>query len=116
MIKRRILLSPNIQQGIASTSSTVTVEAGQNHKITNLSATPADTEVSLALQTNLKQLIIKNRDNAKTQISFTSTESGTNYITIHKGAVLTLGDLDFTGETLYLQASSISTIEILELY
>ena len=106
----------NVVQGIASTSGTVTVSAAQNTKITNLSLVAADTEYSLALQSNLKQLIIRNRDIARTKVSFASGQSGSLFITIPKGGTLTLDQLDFTGETLYLQANKISVAEILELY
>ena len=67
------------------------------------------TEYSLALQSNLKQLIIRNRDGAQMQLSFTSGQSGTNYLTISRNAVFELTYLDFTAETVYLQATGPST-------
>lgn len=90
--------------------------AATSEKITNLALTSANTEFSLALQANLKQLIIRNRSMAVTKFAFTATESGTKFITISRGAVATIDKIDFTSKTLYVQANIISTLEILELY
>ena len=95
----------------------VDIENASNHKITNLSLPTANVEVAHALEAGLKQLVIKARGTSKLQYAFTSSESGTNYVTIHKGTSHTLTDLDFVGESLYVQASSNGeTAEILELF
>lgn len=95
----------------------VSLGKASNHKITNLSLSLANTEYSHSLISNLKTIIIKGRGDETLKYSFTSGESSTKYITIPKGAVLTLDSLDFTGETLYIQSNKASSIiEILELY
>jgi len=84
-------------------------------KIYNLSAPVADTEVSQVLSANVKQLLIKVRGNAKMQIAFVSTESGTKFMTVPNGSVLSLEDLKLSSTTLYLQTNKASQIiEILE--
>jgi len=84
-------------------------------KITNLSLPVIDTEVAHALVANLKEIIIRNRDKAEIKFSFVLGESGTKYVTLNAGAVLSLDSLKFTGETIYLQSPKVSTVEILEL-
>jgi hypothetical protein len=102
-------------QSVRGTSTPV--GAATSTKITNLSLPTANTEVSHALSSNLKQLIIRNRGNQDLKMSFTATESGTKYITIAKWATLSLTSLSFASETLYLQCATASqTVEILELY
>ena len=96
--------------------TTVTISNADKVLITNLSLPIINTEVGHSLQTGLKSLIIKNRMKAKTNIAFILTESSTNYLTLEGGAVLSLQEIDFTGKTIYLQSTAISTIEIVELY
>lgn len=84
--------------------------------ITNLSIPSTATEVSHALQNGLKKIIIRSRVIATVQIAFTSTESGTKYITLSPGTVLCLDGIDFDSKTLYAQSDTITTLEILELH
>jgi len=89
--------------------------------ITNLSLPLINTEVSHTLQDGIAQFMIRNRDKVSTKVAFTSGESGTKYITLEAGAVLTLPDVNFTYgvtsfKTIYLQSGIVSTIEILELF
>lgn len=110
-------MSPNAQQGFIPSSVSVTVAASQNAKVTNVTLTLQNTEYSHPLTSNLKQCIIKARGFAKLQISFTSGDSGTKFLTIPNGTSLSLNDLDFTSKTLYLQSDTSSVVvEILELY
>lgn len=104
-------------QTIQRTTTSVTVSAAQNHKITNMviDAPKVDVEQSLVLQTNLKQVIIRNRDIGKIQYTFVSGESNTKFITIPKKATRSIINLDFS-KTLYLQTDAVSTIEIEEFY
>lgn len=85
-------------------------------KITNLAIATAATEVSHALNDNLRAVIIKSRNTAKLQVAFTATESGTKFVTIHKGTALCLNDLELDSETLYIQSDIATTVEILELH
>jgi len=103
-------------QGFVPKDVSATIEGATNQKITNLSLGVANTEYSHALQGGLKGLMVKSRGNSVVKISFTSGTSGTNYITIPKGAVLFLDDLTFSGITLYAQSNVIEIVEILELY
>jgi hypothetical protein len=97
--------------------SDVNISGATNSKITNLALAVAGTEYSLPLQTNLKQLMIKSRGNGVLKIAFTALDTSIKYITIYKGAVLTIDNLTFTGVTLYIQSSVNNDVaEILELY
>lgn len=108
---------PRIAQDRLLSSITANLGGAQNTRITNLTCTLANTEYSHALISNLKQLVFKARNTATLKISFTSGESGTKYITIYKGSMFTLGNMDLTSQTLYVQASIAGTIvEILETY
>lgn len=94
-----------------------TLIGASSSNITNLPLTLADTEYSLALQANLKQLLIKARGYSTLRIAFVATETATKYFTISKGGTLTLDNLSFVSETLYIRASVAGEIaEILELY
>ena len=87
-----------------------------SEKITNLSLPVADTEVSHTLQDSLKGLLVRARTPAVLKFAFTATESGSKYVTINKGAVLFLTEIEFSTKTIYLQSPTITTVEILELY
>lgn len=94
-----------------------TISGASSHKITNLSVPTANTEVSHALSSNLKQIIFKTRNKEELKFAFTATESGTNYVTLEGAAVANLDSLTFSSETLYVQSPSAGvTVEILELF
>ena len=101
---------------VTSSGTAQTVLGAQSVAITNYNIAIASTEYSHSLQSNLKQLIIKPRGDARLQVSFASGESGTKYVTIPKGAVLNMSDLTFSGKTLYMQANKTGIVEIMELY
>jgi len=83
--------------------------------ITNLSVPTANTEVDHTLQTNVKKIRIKNRDNGRLQFAFIDTESGTTYITIPPGGEYVEDGLNFALGTLSIQSNKASqTVEILE--
>lgn len=84
--------------------------------VTNKTIATPSTEVSHALQTNVKQLIIRSRAAADLQIAFISGQSGTTYITLRKGAVFSLDGVNLASSTVYMQASIATTVEILEIY
>lgn len=86
-----------------------------NPTIYNLSAPTANTEVSQSITDGTQQLLIRVRGRAKAQFAFTSTESGTNYITIPAGASYCASNLNASSLTLYIQTDQASQIiEILE--
>jgi len=105
---------PNI--GSSITGGVVSLEGAALPNIYNISAPTANTEVSQALNANVKKLVIAVRGGlAKAQFSFTATESGTNYFTIPVGCSLTLDGLKMAASTLYIQTDKNSqVIEVLE--
>lgn len=75
----------------------------------------ANTEFSQSLSTNTKQFLLRTRGNGKLQLSFTSGQSGTTFITLEKNASLSQQNLELTNITLYMQCDKASEIiEILE--
>lgn len=96
----------------------VSLQGATGVKITNLTMPgSANTETSLALTADLKQLTIRSRTTAKLQFSFTATESGTNYITIRPGTVWRMDQISFASSTLYIQSNKASNVvEIMELF
>ena len=104
--------------GVSNTSYQPQVSVGaKNSKITNLSLPLADTEASHVLQNGLRGVIIKSRvSNVQKKLAFTATESGTKYVTIKKNNTFALDLLEWQSKTLYIQAESATTVEILELY
>lgn len=110
-------MSPVTQQGFIPSNISVTIAASSNVKITHLTLITSNTEYSLALQTDLKQLKIRNGSIVAVKIAFVSGESGTKYFTIPGLNTLSLSDLSFSSKTLYAQsAANNTTIEIMELY
>lgn len=103
--------------GFTSQTVTAQVTASKNTKVTNLVLTTANTEYPHSLTDKVKQLMLRNRDSCSTKVAFNVGESGTTFVTVSTGAVLTLTDLDFSSKTLYIQSTKNgSIIEILELY
>jgi hypothetical protein len=92
---------------------TAKIEGSKNINITALNILIANTEEAHVLQTNLKQLMVKNRNYVQTKVKFTS---GGDFILIPSGTTFTLDNLDLSGATLYVEASAISTVEIVELF
>lgn len=104
-----------VNDGASPVPVTFTATNVTTPTITNLSVPLANTEVSHILQTNLKKIIVRCRGLAKIQFAFTSTDSSTNFITIHPGSTYSEEGLNLTGKTLYLQTSLASqVVEILE--
>ena len=105
---------PNIQPTFLHVGGTISIEASDSAKITNLAVSTS--EASHAVTANTKQIIIRARGTDTLQVAFTATESTTKYPTIPKYCNLHLADLDFSG-TIYITSDKISgTAEILELY
>lgn len=108
---------PNLQPSFVPVASTVSLERSTEVLITNLNIPSANTEVSHVLQNKLHEIIIKAREYARLKIAFVSGDTVVSYLTIEKGAVLFLGEIDFTGKTLYIQSSVAGvTVEIVELF
>jgi len=94
----------------------ISISGAQSVEITNHSIATPNSETQHSLQTNLKQLIIRNRTFADLKLSFVQNESGTKYMSVPRGTTLSMDSLDFASKTLYLQSPKASTVEILELY
>lgn len=73
--------------------------------VTNFNVTlgPVSTEQSQALPADTKYFMVKSRGQSLLQLAFSSTESGTNYITIQANAVFSLPG-SFASLTLYFQS------------
>lgn len=85
-------------------------------KITNVTISTINTEVSHALQANVKQVRIRHRDKSEIKYTFTSGESGTKYFTIFGNTCEELNNLSFSAKVLYFQADKVGIVEIMELY
>ena len=85
--------------------------------ITNLALTLSGTEYSLALQSGLRQLIVRARGNSRLQISFISGDTNLVFFTVPKGTSFILDDINFTGATIYIRSNLAGdTAEIIELF
>jgi len=83
--------------------------------IFNTSVPLSNTEVSQALPANTKKIVIQVRNSAaKLQFAFASGASGTNYISVPRGAVYSVENVLVSSLTLYFQTDKPSqTVEIL---
>lgn len=93
-----------------------TPTTAQTPGVINLSLGLAGVESSASLPLNTVRFMVKPRSTAKLQFSYTSGQSGTNYITINKGASYYEEGLQLTGATdIYIQApeNDNETVEIL---
>lgn len=100
-------------------SSAVSIQGATSEKISIITATLANTEYSLALQTDLKQLRIKARNNASLRMAFVAgdTNNGSPYWTISRGCCENIDAISFTGKTLYIRANiALTEVEVMELY
>lgn len=81
--------------------------------IFNVSAPTANTEVSQALPAGTKRFILRARNRSQLQISYTSGQTGSLYMTIRPGAVFE--DQNFySTQTIYFQCSEPGeTVEII---
>lgn len=100
----------------SSGSQSVSLTGAENAKITNLAVSTPNSETSHSLVSNLKKLVFRCRTSASLKFSFTSGDSGTNYVTVPKHCTAEFDGLDFTGKNLYVQSPEACTVEILELY
>lgn len=95
---------------------TVDVANAESIKITNFNILLALTEYSHTLENNLKQLTVKSRSAVNLNLSFSVGQTLINYLSLKKGNVLHLKDLDFNNMTLYMNADASTVVEIVELY
>jgi len=83
--------------------------------VVNISESDINTEKQHNLNTGLKQIIIRNRNEANTRISFASGGTSGSYYTIRRGSCLELSGLNYSG-TLFYQVDKISELEIIEIF
>lgn len=74
----------------------------------------ANTEASITFSPYARQILIKARSGGKIQLSFTSGQSNTNYVTIPPLACYYEGDLNLVSRTMYVQSPTSCVIEVLE--
>lgn len=95
----------------------VQITYANSHKVSNPILATANTEYTIPLVANCKQLILKSRTIAKLQLSFISGDSNLKFITIYPGASLSLTEINFVSENIYVQSNKNSTtLELLELF
>ena len=88
-------------------------EIGRGVVLVNKTMTLADTEYSQTLPEGTAKFMVQNRGQYDTKLSFSTTQSATNYITIKAGMVY-YEDLINTSRTLYFQcAQAAQVLEIL---
>jgi len=99
-------------------AATVNLQGSKNVKISVVDAILSNNEYSHPLQTDLKQLRIKSRNNAFLKIAFVSGDIASgDYWTISKGVCDNIDAISFSGKNLYIESSIANTeIEIMELY
>ena len=84
--------------------------------VTNLVIGVINTEFSHTFQDGIKGFILRSREKTEVKISFTATESGTDYLTLLPRCVLDQDGLEFTGKSIYIQSPNTTVIEIVEFY
>lgn len=101
-------------------AGTVTVNfdpvTGQDPQIINLALGLAGTEGSALIPSGAIQYLVKPRNTTKLQFSYVSGQSGTNFLTIKKGAFYSEENLKLSADTtIYIQApdDDNATVEIL---
>lgn len=93
---------------------TDTNDVSTTPKIYNVAVATANTETSQTLSVGIKKFTIFVRGLATLKLSFTSGQSGTNYITVPAGSAYHADELKFSG-TLYFQTTKdTQTVEITE--
>lgn len=82
--------------------------------VINLIAILANTEYSYTFPTNTKKFSLRTRGNAKIQLAFVSSQSGTNFITIYPGNSYEEKELKLVSVTAHFQLNKAGeTVEIL---
>jgi hypothetical protein len=81
------------------------VEATTQPFVANVQVLNANIEVSYNVPDNTKVLFIRPR-NGSIKLAFVSGQSGTTYLTINKGGVYTVDNINSSGAVLYFQSST----------
>lgn len=100
---------------VATIDVTNDIEVSTTPVIYNKSAPTANTEVSQLLTDGTKKFLIRVRGNANLQLAFTSTESGSKFISVPAGSSYSVEGLNLTSTTLYFQTDkNTQAVEVLE--
>ena len=99
--------------GYGNIAARVSVQgANTTATIFNVVVGTASTEFSQALPASTKEFMLKSRGNAEIQLSYTTGETATKYITISRGAVY--NDKQFyTSQTIYFELDKTGVVEII---
>lgn len=96
------------------TASIRATPSASNPKISNVILTLANTEYSHTFSTGTQSLLIRARGNSKLQIAFISGDTNIEFLTIPRGATLSMPDLGFSG-TVYVEGNVAGdVVEIVE--
>lgn len=91
--------------------------AGSDPTIVNLTTAVAGTETSFALPQNVNRFMVRARNSARLQFSFTNGQSATNFITIPRGTNYTDEGLKLnSSQTVYIQAPNKNNVDIEVIY
>jgi hypothetical protein len=95
----KLLVNPD-----GSINVNTTTDSAATPTIFNLSVPSAAVEVSQVLPVSTKKIVMKVRDAAAAmQFAFMAGDSGTNYVSVPRGAVYSVDGILTTGLTVYLQ-------------
>ena len=87
----------------------------KEERVYNIDATTGGTEYSHTFADKTKSYMIKTRGNHKLQVSFSSGQSGVEYLEIPKNSSYSSSDMLLVGKTIYFQSPSDNVIvEIVE--
>lgn len=89
----------------ADGSINVNINSATTPTIANVLVATANVEVSYVFPANTKKYFIKARGNSKIQLAFTSSQSGTNFITIFPGNKYEEENIQLTSITAYFQTN-----------
>lgn len=96
------------------TTSIRATPSAANPTITNIILTLANTEYSHAFMQGTQSILIRARGNSKLQIAFISGDTNIEFITIPRGASLSMPGLSYSG-TVYIEGNVAGdVVEIIE--
>jgi len=90
--------------------ATINVSNVGTPTIFNVTATDKDTEYSQLLPDNTAQFIVRARNRSRLQISYTTGQTSTNYLTIMPGNIYSVESIKLTGKTIYFESSKDNTV------
>ena len=98
-------ISSSLQANVNATIQGVTTPLNAT-----LTLTTANTEYSHAFAANTKRFLIHNRSAGLIKLAYTSTESGSNFLSIYPGTMYTEGQISAGSLTIYMQSPTASKV------